>query len=83
MPIEFILMILVATILCIVSYLAADTIYKFHYKLKLEGNPLSKVVTGDREKLESRDVWVRRYRAKLLILLVIIIVSPLVGFFTL
>ena len=81
MPIETLLLILFAVIICVASYLAADSIYDFHYKLKTGGNPLSKVVTGDRKKLDNKDQWVRRYRLKVLILLSLVVAVTIFGFF--
>ena len=81
MPIETLLIILFAAIICVVSYLAAGSIYDFHYKLKTDGNPLSKVVTGDRKKLDNKEQWVKRYRLKVLILLALVIIVPIIGFF--
>jgi hypothetical protein len=65
----------------VVSYLAAGNIYDFHYKLKTDGNPLSKVVTGDRKKLDNKEQWVKRYKLKVLILLALVIIVPIIGFF--
>lgn len=81
MPIETLLIILFAAIICIIAYLAAGNIYDFHYKLKTDGNPLSKVVTGDRKKLDNKDQWVRRYRLKVLIILSLVITVTVFSFF--
>ena len=81
MPIETLLIILFAAIVCVISYLAAGNVYDFHYKLKNDGNPLSKIVTGDRKKLDNKEQWVKRYRLKVLILLALVIVVPIIGFF--
>lgn len=81
MPIETVLMIFIAAIVCVVSYLVAGTIYDFHYKLKIDGNPLSKVVTGDRKKLDDKEQWVKRYRLKVMILLVLVVAVLIIGFF--
>lgn len=81
MSIETLLLILFTAIICVVSYLAAGNIYDFHYKLKTDGNPLSKVVTGDRKKLDNKEQWVKRYRLKVLILLALVIIVPIIGFF--
>ena len=81
MPIETLLIILFAAIVCVVSYLAAGSIYDFHYRLKTGGNPLSKVVTGDRKKLDNKDLWVKRYRLKVLILLSLVIAVSIFVFF--
>jgi hypothetical protein len=75
------LLILFTAIICVVSYLAAGNIYDFHYKLKTDGNPLSKVVTGDRKKLDNKEQWVKRYKLKVLILLALVIIVPIIGFF--
>ena len=74
-------MILVSAIVCVIFYLAADSVYDFHYKLKTDSNPLSKLVTGDRKKLDNKDLWVKRYRAKVLVLLAVVIAVPLISFF--
>jgi len=76
---EKLLLIIFAAIVCVVSYLAAGKIYDFHYKLKTAGSPLSKVVTGDRKKLDDKDQWVKRYRLKVLILLTLVIAVPIFG----
>lgn len=81
MSIETLLLILFTAIICVVSYLAAGNIYDFHYKLKTDGNPLSKVVTGDRKKLDNKEQWVKRYKLKVLILLALVIIVPIIGFF--
>jgi hypothetical protein len=81
LPIETLLIIIFAAIVCVISYLAAGRVYDFHYKLKAGGNPLSKVVTGDRKKLDDKDLWVRRYRLKVLILLALVIAVPIIDFF--
>ena len=81
MPIETLLIIIFAAIVCVISYLAAGRVYDFHYKLKAGGNPLSKVVTGDRKKLDDKELWVRRYRLKVLILLALVIAVPIIDFF--
>ena len=81
MPIEPFLIILFAAIICVVSYLAAGSIYDFHYKLKTDGNLLSKVVTGDRKKIDNKDQWVKRYRLKVMILLLLVIAVTIFGFF--
>jgi hypothetical protein len=81
LPIETLLIILFAAILCVVSYLAAGNIYDFHYRLKAGGNPLSKVVTGDRKKLDNKDLWVKRYRLKVLILLSLVVAVMVFVFF--
>ena len=81
LPIETLLLKLFAAIICVVSYLAAGSIYDFHYKLKTNGNPLSKLVTGDRKKLDNKDQWVKRYRLKVLILLSVVITATIFGFF--
>ncbi len=73
-------MILIATIVCVISYLAAGSVYDFHYRLKTDGNPLSKLVTGDRKKIDNKELWVKRYRLKVLILLVLVVVVPIIGF---
>ena len=74
-------MILVSAIVCVIFYLAADRVYDFHYILKTDSNPLSKLVTGDRKKLDNKDLWVKRYRAKVLVLLAVVIAVPLISFF--
>ena len=81
MPIETLIIILFAAIICVVANLAAGSIYDFHHKLKTDGNPLSKVVTGDRKKLDNKDLWVKRYRLKVLILLSLVIAVTIFGFF--
>ena len=81
MPIETFLLILFAAIVCMVCYLAAGTIYDFHYRLKAKGSRLSKVVTGDRKKLDDRGLWVRRYRLKTLILLALVVAVAIFIFF--
>ena len=81
MSIETLLITLFATIICVASYLAAGSIYDFHYKLKTDKNPLSKVVTGDRKKLDNKDQWVKRYRLKVLILLSLVVAVTIFGFF--
>ena len=81
MPIETLLIILFAAIVCVISYLAAGSIYDFHYRLKTGGNPLSKVVTGDRKKIDNKDQWVKRYRLKVLILLSVVVAVTIFGFF--
>jgi hypothetical protein len=81
LPVETVLLTLFAAIVCLVSYLAAGTIYDFHYKLKADGNPLSKVVTGDRKKLDDKEEWVKRYRFKVLILLALVVAVLIIGFF--
>ena len=81
MPIETLIIILFAAIVCVVAYLAAGSIYDFHYRLKTDGNPLSKVVTGDRKKLDNKDLWVKRYRLKVLILLSLVIAVTIFVFF--
>jgi hypothetical protein len=81
LPIETLLIIIFAAIVCVISYLAAGRVYDFHYKLKAAGNPLSKVVTGDRKKLDDKELWVRRYRLKVLILLALVIAVPIIDFF--
>jgi hypothetical protein len=81
LPIETLLIILFAAIVCVAAYLAAGSIYDFHYKLKTEGNPLSKLVTGDRKKLDSKDQWVNRYRLKVLILLSLVVAVTIFVFF--
>ena len=81
MPIETFLLILFAAIVCVVCYLAAGTIYDFHYRLKTKGSRLSKVVTGDRKKLDDKGLWVRRYRLKTLILLVLVVAVAIFIFF--
>lgn len=81
MSIEFFLTILVAAIFCVLFYLAADTIYAFHYKLKRNGNPLSKLITSDVKNLVDKEKWVRRYRAKTTFLLFVILATPIFRFF--
>lgn len=81
MPIETLLIILFAAIICIASYLAAGSIYDFHYRLKKDGNPLSKVVTGDRKKLDNKELWVKRYRLKVLILLTVVVAVTIFIYF--
>ena len=81
MPIETLLIILFAAIVCVISYLAAGSIYDFHCRLKTAGNPLSKVVTGDRKKLDNKELWVKRYRLKVLILLLLVTAVPIFDFF--
>jgi len=61
--------------------LLAGTIYDFHYKLKTAGNPLTKVVTGDRKKLDDKELWVKRYRLKVMILLPLVVVVLIIVFF--
>ena len=81
MSIETLLIILFAAILCVISYLAAGSIYDFHYRLKADGNLLSKVVTGDRKKIDNKDQWVKRYRLKVLILLSLVVAITMFVFF--
>jgi hypothetical protein len=81
LSIETLFLILFAAIVCVVSYLSAGNVYDFHYKLKTKGNPLSKVVTGDRKKLDNKEQWVKRYRLKVLILLALVVTVPIIGFF--
>ena len=81
MPIETLLIILFARNTYSLHYLAAGSIYDFHYKLKTDDNPLSKVVTGDRKKLDSKDQWVKRYRLKVLILLSVVVAVTIFVFF--
>jgi hypothetical protein len=83
LSIETLLIILFAVIVCVISYLAAGRVYDFHYRLKAGGNPLSKLVTGDRKKLDNKELWVKRYRLKVVILLVLVIVVPIINFFIL
>lgn len=83
MPIEALLIIIFAAIVCVISYLAAGAVYDFHFRLKTEGNPLSKLVTGDRKKLDDKEQWVKRYRLKVLILLTVVIAVPIINFFVL
>ena len=72
---------LFAVIICVVSYLAAGSIYDFHYRLKTKGSFLSKVVTGDRKKIDNKDQWVKRYRLKVLILLALVVAVPIIVYF--
>ena len=81
MSIETLLIILFAAIVCVISYLSAGSIYDFHYKLKKDGNRLSKVVTGDRKKIDNKDLWVKRYRLKVLILLALVVAVTIFSFF--
>ena len=81
MPIETLLLILFAAIVCVISYLAAGSIYDFHYRLKTKGTFLSKVVTGDRKKIDNKDQWVKRYRLKVLILLALVVAVTIFVFF--
>jgi len=75
------LLILFAAIACVISYLAAGSIYDFHYRLKTKGNLLSKVVTGDRKKIDNKDQWVKRYKLKVLILLTLVVAVPIIVYF--
>jgi hypothetical protein len=68
---------LLAAILCVIFHLAAGTVYDFHYKLKKDGSPLSKFLTGDIKNIDDKEKWVRRYRAKMLFLLAVITAIPL------
>lgn len=79
LPIEIIVMICGVS-LCAMFYLAAEKIYDIHYKLKADDNPLSRIVTGDHKKLDDKNLWVRRYRAKVLFLMVMVIVVTLIRF---
>ena len=81
MPIETLPLILFAAIVCVISYLAAGSIYDFHYRLKAKGSLLSKVVTGDRKKIDDKDQWVKRYRLKVLILLTLVVAVPIIVYF--
>ncbi len=81
MSIETILLILFAAIVCVISYLAAGNIYDFHYRLKTKRNILSKVVTGDRKKIDNKDLWVKRYRLKVLILMTLVVAVPIIIYF--
>jgi hypothetical protein len=72
---------LFAAIACVISYLAAGNIYDFHYRLKAKGNILSKVVTGDRKKIDNKEQWVKRYRLKVLILLILVVAVPIIIYF--
>ena len=81
MSTEILIALLVSAIACVIAYLAAGRIYDLHYKLKANGNPLSKLVTGDRKKLDNKELWVRRYKAKVLFLLAVVIAIPLISFF--
>lgn len=76
MPVETLLMMLVSAIVCVLFYLAAERVYNIHYKLKAAGSPLSKLVTGDRKKIDDKELWIRRYRAKVLVLLAAVIIVP-------
>lgn len=80
MPVETLLIVLAAATLCIIAYLAAGHLYEWHYKLKADGNPLSKIVTGDRKKIDDKTLWVKRYRIKVLILLALVIIVPIIRF---
>ncbi len=81
MSIETLLLMLFAAIVCVISYLAAGNIYDFHYRLKIKGNLLSKVVTGDRKKIDNKEQWVKRYRLKVLILLILVVAVPIIIYF--
>ena len=74
-------MMLVGAIVCVIFYLTAGSVYNFHLKLKTDDNPLSKLVTGDRKNLDNKDLWVKRYRAKVLVLLAVVIIVPVISFF--
>jgi hypothetical protein len=75
-------MTLISAIVCVIFYLAANTVYGLHYKLKTNGNPLSKLVTGDRKKLDNKALWVKRYRAKVLVLLAVVLSVPFISYFS-
>jgi hypothetical protein len=81
LPIETLIIIVFAAIVCVASYLAAGSIYDFHFKLKTNGNPLSKLVTGDRKKIDNKDQWVKRYRLKVMILLSLVVAVTIFSFF--
>ena len=81
MSTEILIALLVSAIACVIAYLVAGRIYDLHYKLKVDGNPLSKLVTGDRKKIDNKELWVRRYKAKVLFLLAVVIAIPLISFF--
>jgi len=81
LPIETLLIILFAAIVCVISYLAAGNIYDFHYRLKTDRKLLSKVVTGDLKKIDNKDLWVKRYRLKVLILLALVVAVTIFKFF--
>jgi len=74
---EFLLTILSSAILCILFYLAADFIYDVHYKLKKGGSPFTKIVTADVKNIDDKETWIKRYRAKLLLIMAVILAIPL------
>ncbi len=78
MSIETLLTMIVGAIVCMIFYLSADRVYNFHFKLKTDNNPLSKLITGDRKTLDDKEQWIRRYRAKVMILLALVITVPLI-----
>jgi len=82
LSVEFFLVLLAAVILCVVSYLAADRIYALHHKLRKGDNLLSRAVTADAKNFNDKEKWIRRYRTKTALLLVIIILIPIIRFFS-
>ena len=73
MPVEVSIFLLVALIFCGIFYFSAGIIYDFHYKLKADDNPLSKVVSFDVKYLDDKAKWVKRYRIKLFLFLGLIV----------
>lgn len=78
---EFLLGIFSAATLCIIFHLFAGNIYDLHYKLKQGGSPLTKVLTADAKNIENKELWVKRYRAKVMVMMAIILMIPVYRYF--
>lgn len=78
---EFLLAIFSAATLCIFFHLFAGNIYDLHHKLRQGGSPLTKVLTADVKNIDDKEVWVKRYRAKVLVLMAVILAIPVYRFF--
>lgn len=81
MSIEVIILMIGGVSLCALACLAAEEIYEIHFKIKANENPLSKIVSGDHKKLDDRELWIKRYGDKVLLLIALVIIVPLINCF--
>jgi hypothetical protein len=75
------LMLAFGVIILVLMYLNAGIIYDFHYNLKKDNNPLSKIISFNLKYLDDKPLWVKHYRIKLLMFLGFLVCFVLIGYF--